>query len=252
MRREIDPVPAVHRRKVLQLAGIAGASTLAAGGGIVLSTGEASATAGGDIDNPSVAQTDDGRIKWVVVQSTGRVNWDGFDKPATYGRILNGVELVRNGNTLFSGNINDTKKIDLTQSDWGSAGDKIVAGQSGRIVSDVDWGICQRGRNNLYNNGYGLPQNPAPVDYFTADTDGGEQKTKVILTAQCRLYDSNRSELTGTAGYPSRPTFASEFVVTVANEEATIESGPEDAEGDSDDKVLIGTDTPAPAPSSSG
>lgn len=235
---DLDP----SRRQVLGGIG----TTLAVGGvGAATLFGGASATAGSSIADPTPVTSDDGEITYVAVQSTGRVSWDGFDTPARQARILSYVTLSRGGNQLWSGEIHDTGKFSL-QGEWGGSGEETYldgdhhAGQSGHIASDVDWGICQRGRNNIYNGGYGLPSNPAPTDYFYADTDGSSKDTKVTLRTEYRLYNENGQELTGTSGYPDRPEGEASFVVTVNNEQATTTSGTTDAEGDSDDSATVG------------
>jgi hypothetical protein len=230
------------RRQVLT-----GIGTTAAVGGLGAASllGGASATAGSSIADPTPVTSDDGEITYVAVQSTGRVSWDGFDTPARKARILSYVTLSRGGSELWSGEIHDTGKFDLT-GEWGGSGEETYlngdhhAGQSGHIASDVDWGICQRGRQNLYNGGYGLPSSPAPTDYFYADGDGSTKKTKVTLRTEYRLYNENGQELTGTSGYPDRPEGEASFVVTVNNEEATTTSGTTDAEGDSTDSATVG------------
>jgi len=229
------------------LKGAAGIATIGTVGlGATALSGSATATAGSTIDDPSAVTSDDGEISYVAVQATGRVEWDGFDTPAKQARIINRVTFKRNGSELGSWEIHDTGKFDLTQSDWGGSGEEIsltgdhAAGQRGYIASDVDWGIAQANRENTYNNGYGLPQNPAPVSDLFAATDGGSTDTKVVLEATYLLYDSNGSELTGQSGYPDRIKTSSSFVVTVNNEQSTTSTGDADAEGDTDDGATVG------------
>ncbi|MFC7020183.1 MULTISPECIES: hypothetical protein [Haloarcula] len=226
--------------------GIVGTSALG-GGALLAATGGASATAGGSISDPAKAVSDDGRIQWVATQTTGRLTWDGFDEPVGYFKILVSVELKRSGNTLWSGTIHRTNKIDTSQgTSWGGSGEEIVLngeygdGRAGHIASDTDWGIIQRNRNNIYNNGYALPDNPAPASYLYADTDGSTTKTKVILRSEYVLYANDGSELTGTSGYPDRPEFSTSFVVTVENEAASTGSGDADADGHTGDSADVG------------
>jgi|GEM_PF-1495741 hypothetical protein len=241
-----DEASYLDRRTVLK--GASAVGVLGVGGaGLFASTQGATATAGGTISDPSPVTSDDGRIKWVATRTTGRVTWDGFDDPVKYFRIVVSVELKRNGNTQWAGQIHDTGKIDATQGEnWGSSGDAIYLqgeygeGRAGTIASDADWGIVQRNRNNIYNNGYALPSNPAPASYLYANADGSTTKTKVILKSEYRLYASDGSELTGTSGYPDRPDFSSSFVVTVNNQEATTGSGDADADGHTGDEAEVG------------
>ena len=213
----------MQRREFTKTAGsIVGASTL--GGAALFSmSGGATATAGGTIDNPTAVTSDDGEITTIAVQSTGRLTWDGFDTPVGQARIMNYVELRRGGSTLWGENlIHDTGKFELTSS-WGGSGEDVSLtgdhepGQSGYIASDVDWGIAQKNRENNYNSGYPLPNNPAPVTDFSADDDGGQTKTKVVMRAVYLLFDENGNELTGKDGYPDRPESSTEFTVTVNN-----------------------------------
>jgi len=212
-----------------------------AGSGFAALTGGATATAGSSIKNPQAVTTDDGEIRYVRTHTTGRLNWDGFDTPARYGRIFVGVELHRNGNRLANKWIHDTGKFDL-QSDWGGSGEEIVldgdheAGQAGYIASDADWDIIQAAG---YDGG-NLPEDPMGASKLYADSDGSTQKTRVVLKAQYRLYDKNKSELTGTSGYPDRPSASSDFIVTVNNEESSAGFGDEDGDGDTDDSAEIG------------
>lgn len=241
-----DEASYLDRRTVLK--GASAVGVLGVGGaGLFASTQGATATAGGTIDDPDAVTSDDGRIKWVATRTTGRVTWDGFDDPVREFRILVSVELKRNGNTLWTGQIHDTGRIDATQGEsWGGDGEAIYLkgdygeGRKGAIASDTDWGIVQRNRDNIYNNGYGLPNDPAPASYLYADGDGSTTKTKVVLKSQYRLYASDGSELTGSSGYPGRPEFSSSFVVTVNNQEATTGSTGADAEGDTKDEAEVG------------
>lgn len=235
-----------RRDYVKTVGGIAGATALG-GAALAASTGGATASAGGTIDDPQTAQSDDGRIEYVAVQTTGRLTWDGFDEAAKEARIMTYVTLMRDGSEVWGENlINDTGKFDLTQDDWGGSGEETSLGgdnepgQSGHIASDVDWGIAQRDRENSYNDGYGLPSDPAPTEPFTADTDGDDRATKVVLRSVYILYGADGGELTGRDGYPDRPEASSSFVVTVENEQSTTSFGDEDAEGDTEDEAEVG------------
>lgn len=238
-------LPDLDRRTVLQGLGATAATAAVGGLGAVSLTGGATATAGSSIADPDAVTSDDGKITYVAVQATGRLTWDGFDEPARYARITTRVRYKRDGSTLWSGTIHDTGKFDLSGS-WGGAGEATSrtgdheAGQAGYIASDIDWGIAQANRNNTYNDGYGLPNNPAPTDYLYADSDGATQKTRVVLESEYRLYASDGAELTGTSGYPDRPTHSSDFVVTVTNQAATTGTGDDDAEGDTSDSATVG------------
>lgn len=235
----------MQRRKLLKVVGGIGVASSAAGAGVFATSQGAEATAGSDIANPSSVTSDDGEITSVAVQTTGRLTWAGFDTPAKQARIITDVSLQRNGSELNNYRIHDTGKFDLTTSSWGGAGEETSLsgdhedGQDGYIASDVDWGILQENRENNYNDGYGLPNNPAPTAPLYADADGSEQRTKIVLKATYLLFDSNGNELTGKEGYPDRKQTSSSFVVTVNNEEATIGTGGEDADGDSDDSAEV-------------
>lgn len=243
----------LDRRTVLGTVG----GLAVAGSGLAALTGGATASAGSDIDNPQAVKSDDGEITYVATQTTGRLTWDGFDTPAKQGRIMVYVTLQRDGNALWGENlIHDTGMFDLDSS-WGGPGEDIglegdhEAGQEGYIASDADWGICQKDRQHYYDpseddniaedgNGYGLPENPAPVSHFTAGADGSSQKTGVVMRSVYMLFDKNGNELTGQDGYPDRPEAESHFIVTVNNEEATTGFGDSDGEGDTEDSASVG------------
>lgn len=234
MKRDIE----LGRRKVLGAVG----SLAVAGSGLAALAGGATATAGSSISNPEAVTTDDGKIRYVRTHTTGRLNWDGFDEPAKYGRIFVGVELHRNGNQLASKWIHDTGKFALDD-DWGGSGEETdlrgdhEAGQEGYIASDADWDIIQ---SSFYDDGSNYPQDPMAADKLFADGDGSTEKTKVVLKSQYRLYDASGSELTGTSGYPDRPQASSSFVVTVNNEESSTSFGDEDGDGDNGDSAEVG------------
>lgn len=229
----------LDRRTVLGTVG----GLAVAGSGLAALTGGATATAGSTITDPQAVTTDDGKIRYVRTHTTGRLNWDGFDEPAKYGRIFVGVELHRNGNELASKWIHDTGKFALDQSDWGGSGEETSLsgdhedGQEGYIASDADWDIIQ---SSFYDDNSNHPQDPMAADKMFADSDGSEQRTKVVLKSQYRLYDASESELTGTQGYPARPSASSSFVVTVNNEESSTSFGNEDGDGDTEDSAEVG------------
>lgn len=175
------------------------------------------------------------------------MTWDGFDVPVAAFKIRVSVELRRSGSTLWEGLIHDTGKVDTSQgSDWGGPGEEISLqgdygeGRAGYVASDADWGIIQRNREHIYNDGYPLPNNPAPASDLYADTDGSTTKTRVVLKAEYALYRGSGAELTGTSGYPDRPQFSTDFVVTVENQTATTGSGDADAQGDTGDDADVG------------
>jgi hypothetical protein len=234
MKSNID----LNRRKVL---GTVGGLALA-GSGFAFWSGSASATAGSSIDNPQAVTTDDGEIRYVRTHTTGRLSWDGFDEPAKKGRILVAVALKRNGNVLTQKRIHDTGKFSL-DGNWGGSGEETnlsgdhESGQSGYIASDADWDIIQ---SMSYDDGSNIPQNPMSADTLYADSDGSQMKTRVILTATYLLYDANGSELTGSSGYPDRPSASSDFVVTVNNQGSSTSFGDKDGDGDTDDSAEVG------------
>ncbi|MFB6075191.1 MAG: hypothetical protein ABEJ89_09275 [Haloarculaceae archaeon] len=236
----------MRRRNLIKTIGGIATTTAVGGSALLAASGGASATAGGSIADPPAVETDDGTIKWVAVQTTGRLTWDGFDTPAKKARIMVYVTLKRNGSTIWGENlIHDTGMFDLTSS-WGGSGEDSglsgdsADGQSGYIASDADWGILQKNQQHLYNNGYGLPQNPGPVGPLEADQDGSTVQTRVVLRSVYLLFDENGNELTGTQGYPSRPEASSSFVVTVNNQSSSTGFGDSDGEGDTSDSASVG------------
>ncbi len=236
----------MQRREFTKAVGGIAGTTALGGAALVAGTGGASASAGGSISDPEAVESDDGEISYVAVQTTGRLTWDGFDSAVKQARIMVYVTLVRDGSAVWGENlIHDTDRFELDES-WGGAGEDVSlggdheAGQSGYIASDVDWGICQANRENEYNDGYGLPSDPAPTAPFTADEDGTNKATKVVLRSVYLLFDANGNELTGRSGYPERPEAQSAFTVTVANEAASTGFGDEDGDGDTDDSATVG------------
>lgn len=234
-----------RRQFAKAVGGIAGTTALG-GAALVAGTGGASASAGGSISDPEAVESDDGEISYVAVQSTGRLTWDGFDTAVKQARIMVYVTLKRNGSTVWGENlIHDTERFELDDS-WGGSGEDVSldgdheAGQSGYIASDTDWGICQENRENEYNDGYGLPSDPAPTAPFTADDDGTNKATRVVLRSVYLLYDADGNELTGQSGYPDRPETQSAFTVTVGNQESTVGIGDEDGDGDTEDDATVG------------
>lgn len=231
----------MKRRQLMKAATGIGAAAVVGGYGLWSAPEGARATAGGGISDPSPVTTDDGEIQAVTVQTTGRLNWNGFDKAATDGRIIVQVDLRRNGSSLIGGfqTIHDTGQFGLG-TDWGGSGEDIGLsgdhedGQAGYIASDADWAICQAPD---YDGG-NIPNNPLGVSEFTADADGSSQDTRVVLKSIYLLYN-NGTELTGGSDYPPRPTAESDFVVTVNNEEASTSFGDEDGDGDTDDSADV-------------
>lgn len=251
-------MPELTRRRVI---GGIGTTALLGSIGAAALTGGASATAGESLEDPETAVSDDGKITYVAVQSTGRVEWDGFDEPAKYGRIKVYVTLKDTEGTVVWGDvednlIHDTGTFSLTSS-WGAEGEEISIGgdhkdgQEGYIASDSDWGICQKDRDHYYDpsesdnisddaTGYALPADPAPVSDFNVDTDGDSKDTVVEMRSEYVLYDSNKTELTGRSAYPERPEATSEFTVTVENQATVSSFGGEDGDGDTDDNTSVG------------
>jgi len=62
------------------------------------------------------------------------------------------------------------------------------------------------------------------------------------IKSEIRVDDVADGEiaLTGTSGYPDRPTFSEDFVVSVTNQSASTASGGADAEGDTGDSAEVG------------
>ena len=235
----------MQRRDLLKYGGGVLATASVGGAAFFATTGGASATAGSSIDDPSAVTSDDGEISYVAVQTTGRLSWDGFDEAAKQARIVTRVRYKRNGNVLNEWTIHDTGKFDLTGS-WGGSGEETSLGgdhedgQDGFIASDVDWGIAQKNRQNSYNNGYGLPNSPAPTSPLYANDDGSTVQTRIVLESVYLLFDGSGNELTGQQGYPDRPTATSDFVVTINNEESSTSFGDSDGEGDTGDGAQVG------------
>lgn len=214
---------------------LTGIGTLAAGGAGLAAFSGSGAAAESNIaveDAPTVT-TDDGTVEWVAVKLWVRTEWDGFDSDVHYVRYTDEVTIAPNG-------ADETYTINQTLSDdldggkspggegWGGddgyhGGEHYSdAGKAGYIHADVDWGIIQRNRENTYNQGYGLPNNPAPAETLFADDDGATNETLVRLDKQIRLYDADENPLTGPDGSQgvADPSVSAEFVVTVENEAA--------------------------------
>jgi hypothetical protein len=235
----------MQRRNLMKTLGGLAATGATAGLGIsAMSGGVAAATSQLNISDPSAVTTDDGSIKWVAVQAYLRTEWDGFDEDIHYVRYIDKVTIRPNSdNNTYT--INDTISDDLgdgesagsdTDDSWGGdtgwhGGEHFSpSGKEGYIHVDIDWGICQENRDNLYNNGYMLPENPAPVDNLEADTDGATKDSTVRFTKVVRLYGSGtdnngdpNNPLTGpNSSYGvSDPTASVDLAVSVTNQEGT-------------------------------
>lgn len=229
----------MERRDVLKGLGVTAGAGVIGGAGIVASSDSAVATAGGQLNDTSV-KTDDGSVEYVATQTTGRVQWDGFDTAVRQAKIVNRVQYFRNGSKQKEYKINETNKFTPSDGVWQGGdgnGEQFESGTEGYIAADADWGIAQAGRQNSYDSGYGLPSDPAPTDPLEVDTDGDTKKTKVVLVSEYVLYAGSGAELTGRSEFPDRPVAKSSTVLTVTNEEATSSFGDDDAQNDSDDSA---------------
>lgn len=224
----------MQRRDLLKTIGGIGATATVGGLGLTAMSGSAAAQSQLAISDPSAVTTDDGSIEWVAVTAYLRTEWDGFDEAVHYARYTDKVTIRPNSeNNTYT--INQTLSDDLgsgkSQGGSGWGGDSgpfggeyySGAGTEGFIHVDIDWGICQENRSNVYNSGYGLPSNPAPVDNLEADTDGATKQSTVRLIKEVRLYDANQNPLTGpNSPYGiDDPTASVDLTVSVTNQGAT-------------------------------
>lgn len=229
----------MKRRTLLKGLGATAGAAAIGGAGLVASSDSVVATAGGQLNDTS-AKTDDGSVEYVSTQTTGRVRWDGFDTSVEKAKIINRVQYVRGGSVQEQYKINETDVFTPSDGAWqgdDGNGERFDSGTEGYIAADADWGIAQAGRQNNYNNGYGLPENPAPTDPLEVDSDGSTKKTKVVLVAEYVLYSGSGTELTGQSEFPDRPVAKSSTVLTVSNQKATSGFGDEDQTGDTEDSA---------------
>lgn len=230
----------MERRDYLKTAGGIGATGVAAGLGLAtFASSGAAAAADLTIDDPAAVESDDGSIEWVAVRAYLRTEWDGFDEDVHYARYIDEVT-IRPNDENHTYTIHETYTEDFDDGKdpggdgWGGDGEHYsAAGKEGHVRVDVDWGIAQKDRENVYNEGYGLPADPAPVTDLEAGDDGETKESTVVLTKRVRLY----GEGTNGEGTPNNPltgpnspwglddpTASDSITVAVTNEEATASS----------------------------
>jgi len=230
----------MQRRSMLKTIGGIGAASVLGSAGLLASTGSvAAASSDLTVSDPSTVTTDAGQLKWLAVTAELRTEWDGFDEDVHYARYIDKVTLRPNSDDLTY-EINDTFTDDFGDGKsqggdgWGGDGEYYsAAGTSGFVHVDIDWGICQANRDHLYDSGYGLPANPAPVAPLEADSDGETMDSTVVLTKQIRLYGAGTDD-SGTPNNPltgpsspngvDDPTAEATIDVSVTNQAATSDS----------------------------
>lgn len=236
----------ISRRQLMKGAGVAAIGTTGVGAAIIGGAGTAVATANGTIGSAEVT-SDQGRVKNVLIDTTGRMRFDGLERSAQEFRIRVYLSAVDGGgNTVVSETqIHDTGRIDFPSNpdDWGGAGESADGGNEGYIASDAEWYVVQQDGAAPDPDGYGLPTNPVDNEPFTVDTDGDSKTYFITIRSRYDLYDSNGNAITGSGSNVGVVESTGEVKLTVNNQAATTSFGGQDAEGDSADSA--GANTPA-------
>jgi hypothetical protein len=181
-------------------------------------------------------------VEYVAIFGDSVVNWNGFDRPATQARIINGISARKKnqsrGSLISRQNLNDTGKFDLSQGDsYGGAGESISTsdgGREGTIETDIGYGSNGNKNEDLYweivddgdsetLNDYGLPQSPLDAAPFEVDADGSSQDYVVTIYTIYRWYDSSGSEI-------FEKEFSSEVSLSVTNQAVSVSgsTGPDE------------------------
>ncbi|QLD88379.1 twin-arginine translocation signal domain-containing protein [Natronomonas salina] len=238
----------MERRDVLKTAGGIGAGTAVGGLGVIALTGNATA-ANANLDgiSPSAVTTDDGEITYVSYGGRLRFEWDGLDSDATYGEYQVYTRHQRGDNSWTSwadqgsryGQLGDGSGGEYEEGEtggWGgdndsnsgSGTDGFFQFKFGSPYSQKDYAIAYDDSSDLDTDGDGTNDahpvsSPYSTDPFTADEDGGTNRTKVDVRKVCRVYDGEPGS--GTQLIEAEDT--ARFEVTVNNREATATTGGE-------------------------
>lgn len=220
----------LDRRSVLT--GIGG---LAVGGaGLAAFSGSATAAKTNlEATDPSAVTTDDGEIKYVAFGGLLRFQWDGLDTEAQYGWYRTETR-VNTGSGWSNWRSHGSADGPLGD-DSGAYEEGETGGWGGENDSNSGPGTegyfqfkygDENGNQDYAIAGSGSDLRDAANKYdtsvFEAESDGGEQETKVQFRKTCRVYDGEP----GNGG--SLIIGASDtamFTVTVNNRQATATTG---------------------------
>ena len=175
----------MERRNFMKTAGGIGVGALAGGLGLTTLTGGATATSSADYGNVMLS-SDDGTVEYVAIFGSSTVTWDGFESDAVEFRIVNEARIP--GEVGWT-QLNDTGKIDLSQSTWGGDDEDFSGvGTSGTIETGT--GVLVRIPPWRFE-AYGLD-----IDHDEAD----QARTCFVLervdgTVRCHLYYHARRDL---------------------------------------------------------
>lgn len=209
-----------------------GAGATVAAGGLALAFSGSATAADTNLEatDPSAVTTDDGEIKYVAFGGRLRFEWDGLDSEATYG-YYNTETRVNTGSGWSSFRSHGYDYGELG-ADWGgdndyteeTGTDGVFQFKYGSPYGQDDYAIASDGDYS----GVTDADNQYDTSVFEADTDGGQQETRVQFRKTCAVYDGEP----GNGG--SKLIEASDtamFTVTVNNRESTATTGGE-IEGD--------------------
>ena len=191
----------MERRNFMKTAGGIGVGALAGGLGLTTLTGGATATSSADYGNVMLS-SDDGTVEYVAIFGSSTVTWDGFESDAVEFRIVNEARIP--GEVGWT-QLNDTGKIDLSQSTWGGDDEDFSGvGTSGTIESAIglqsngnhdpstDWHVVGS-QSTKDKDGYGLPQNRIDPSSFETDSDGETETFTIELRSTYTWYSAGDS-----------------------------------------------------------
>lgn len=242
----------MQRRDVLKTAGGIGIGTAIGGLGVIALTGNATA-ADANLEgiDPSAVTTDDGEITYVSYGGRLRFEWDGLDSEATYGEYQVYTRVERGDGSWTSwadqgsasgqlgddpdnghdGNGEFEEGEGNTANSWGGENDSnsgpgtdgYFQFKFGDPYGQQDYAIAYDDPNDLDGEAHQVAD-PYSTDRFTADEDGGQNRTKVDVRKVCRVYDGDPGN-GGTQLIEADDT--ARFEVVVNNREATATTGGE-------------------------
>lgn len=198
------------RRGAMKTGGaLAGGAALGAFG---FSTMGAAQTASSNLNivDPQAITTDDGSILYVEASGDIVTQWDGFDDPVEAYQIKMQAYYPDVQGTGRS-SIYQSGRTNLPTSKQGTNGSFTQSFKEVAVATDGRGNYDTRDGNNGdgFNTQYGTSLSVGPLE---ADTDGGQNQTKVMLNAIVYLYGGEQIH---------NPSASGAFTVTVNNEEST-------------------------------
>lgn len=247
----------MQRRDLLKTAGGIGVAGVVGGAGLAALSGSVAALSGNiSIQNPSVAETDDGSYQYVDVAYWKRIEWEGFDDEVAQIAITSEATTDETDglHTLYENS--EPRYLDPDEGNFFGSADYTsgpgTRGHANFAIGDAfynwdpDANVSPQGENTRWRiighpdfydseNGwgdgyeYGLPEEPLVTDALEATEDGGSKTTEVALRVTFELFDDSGNALTGTGGVPHEQIWG-RFDVTMSNIPADTDAG---GEGDS-------------------